>query len=104
MHSFNSDFRTGAHIVTLRSWMIDLPKFDRWKIRCNSELSGSKPAPTMTPRPSPSASAERARVADAFVSEGVMQQNPRDRDTLDQLRDGPKPGLPNNFREQTCLG
>src|SRR5205814_4087579 len=32
MHSFNSDFGTGAHFVTLRSWMIDLPKFARWKI------------------------------------------------------------------------
>jgi hypothetical protein len=38
-----------------------------------------------------------------FLSEGVMQQNPRGRDTLDQLRDGPKPGLPNNFREQTVF-
>jgi hypothetical protein len=26
MHSFNSDFGTGAHFVTLRSRMIDFPK------------------------------------------------------------------------------
>ena len=51
----------------------------------------------------PLASADRARSLMHFLSEGVMQQNPRGRDTLDQLRDGPKPGLPNNFREQTCL-
>src|SRR6188472_499608 len=30
-----------------------------------------------------------------------MQQNSRDRDALDQLRDRSKPIVPNNFREQT---
>ena len=32
MHSFNSDFGTGAHFVTLRSRMIDLPKYRSWKL------------------------------------------------------------------------
>ncbi len=32
MHSFNSDFGTGAHFVTLRSRMIDLPKLRSWKL------------------------------------------------------------------------
>jgi hypothetical protein len=32
-----------------------------------------------------------------------MQQNSWDRDTLDQLRDRPKPGLPNHSQEQTRL-
>jgi hypothetical protein len=32
-----------------------------------------------------------------------MQQNPWDRETLDQLRDRPKPALPNNFQKQTRL-
>ena len=32
MHSFNSDFGTGAHFVTLRSRMIDLPKSRSWKL------------------------------------------------------------------------
>ena len=32
-----------------------------------------------------------------------MQQNSWNRDALDQLRDRPKPGLPNNFQEQTRL-
>ena len=32
-----------------------------------------------------------------------MQQNSWDRDALDQLRDRPKPGLLNNFQEQTRL-
>ena len=31
MHSFNSDFGTGAHFVTLRRRMIDLPKSRSWK-------------------------------------------------------------------------
>ena len=32
MHAFNSDFGTGAHFVTLRSRMIDLPKYRGWKL------------------------------------------------------------------------
>src|SRR6266480_5934782 len=32
-----------------------------------------------------------------------MQQDSWDRDTFDQLRDRSKPGLPNNFQEQTRL-
>ena len=33
MHSFNSDFGTGAHFVMLRSRMIDLPKLRSWKLQ-----------------------------------------------------------------------
>ena len=32
MHSFDSDFGTGAHFVALRRRMIDLPKCRSWKL------------------------------------------------------------------------
>src|ERR1044071_4235908 len=104
MQSFDSNIGTGAHFVTLRSWMIDLPKFG----------SGKLPLQFGTQRIEARAEYDHLRYAavtkrgvrqltDTILSQGVVQQNSRDGDALDQSGNRSKPTLSNNLREKTAL-
>src|SRR4029077_14957591 len=74
MHSFNSDFGTGAHFVTLRSRMIDLPKKRSWKLPLQFGSEWIEPGAEYDDLGNSVSKCGVYQVSDAFLSQGVMQQ------------------------------
>ena len=89
--------------MTLRSRMIDFPKHRSRKLPLQLGTEWIETRAEYDDLGNPVSKCGAYQLTDTSLSQGIMQQNSRNRDALDQLRDRPKPGLLNNFQQQTRL-
>jgi len=68
MHSLDSDFRTGAHFVTLRSRMIDFPKIGSWKLSLQFGAERIEACPDYDDLGNTASKRGAYQLADAFLS------------------------------------
>src|SRR5437867_361582 len=103
MKSFIVDLRESAPFTALRLRMVDLPKLRGGKFPAQLKTERIKTGPD-NDHLCRSIDKGRARESgDAFLAQSVMQQNSRNRDALNRLRNRSKPALLNNFQKQTRL-
>src|SRR6266536_6378578 len=102
MKSLIADFGEGSHFVTLCRRMIDFQKLRGPKFPVQFQTQWIKTGPDYDELFGSMNKRRPGKLGDIFLSQSVMQQNSRDRDALDQLRDRSNPWPARDLQKQAC--